>query len=174
MNKSVAIPLIQAGTVTDVKSPALNLNENCTVNIIRGGRRSDQSALLANVLGGSATFDKRVDNIDSKTIPDCVGYAAKHVFGVNIPGCATPGKVFVGQRKDPFAVNLGVIFDLINAPRSVVTNPSLMNAGMDDLADKNVTTLALEAPAARPVGASPVIGGWTTAGRRRACVKASA
>jgi len=26
--------------------------------------------------------------------------------------------VFVGQRKDPFAVNLGVIFDLINVPAS--------------------------------------------------------
>ena len=36
------------------------------------------------------------------------------IYAVNIPGCGTPGRVFVGQRKDPFAVALGKIFDLIN------------------------------------------------------------
>ena len=30
-----------------------------------------------------------------------------------IPGCGT-GRVFVGQRKDPFVVNLGETFDLVN------------------------------------------------------------
>ena len=38
--------------------------------------------------------------------------AVKHVYNVNIPGCSQPGKLFVGQRKEPFAVNLGTIFDL--------------------------------------------------------------
>ena len=31
-----------------------------------------------------------------------------------IPGCAGDGRVFVGQRKDPFRVNLGETFDLVN------------------------------------------------------------
>ena len=169
MGKMVPIPIIQAGQVTDRNSPALNLNESFTVNIIRGDRRSGISSPLTNVIGGSATFDKPVDNIGTKTLPDYPGYAAKHIYSVNIPGCATPGKVFVGQRKDPFAVNLGVIFDLVNAPLSVITDPTLINAGVDDLADKNVTALALEVPAACLVtdAAHPVIGGWTSASLRQ-------
>ena len=169
MNKMVPIPLIQAGVVTDLKSPSLNLNESFTVNIIRGDRRTGDSAALTNANGGSATFDKPVDNIGTKTIPDYAGYAAKHVYSVNIPGCATPGRLFVGQRKDPFAVNLGVIFDLVNAPLAVITDPALINAGMDDLADKNVTELAIEVPAAclRTDSAHPVIGGWTSASLRQ-------
>ena len=169
MNKMVPIPLIQAGAVTDLKSPSLNLNESFTVNIIRGDRRTGASAAITNAVGGSATFDKPVDNIGTKTIPDYAGYAAKHIYSVNIPGCATPGKLFVGQRKDPFAVNLGVIFDLVNAPLAVITDPTLINAGMDDLADKNVTELAIEVPAAclRTDAARPVIGGWTSASLRQ-------
>ena len=169
MGKNVPIPLIQAGQVTDRNSPALNLNESFTVNIIRGHRRSGVSGPLTNVVGGSAIFDKPVDNIGSKTIPDYAGYAAKHIYSVNIPGCATPGKLFVGQRKDPFAVNLGVIFDLVNAPLGVITDPALINAGNDDLADKNVTALALEVPTACLItdAAHPVIGGWTSASLRQ-------
>jgi hypothetical protein len=88
---------------------------------------------------------------------------------VNIPGCSTPGKVFVGQRQDPFAVNLGAIFDLVNAPVDVITNPALINAaGPGDLADKNITALALEVPKNCLVGsADKVIGGWTSASLRQ-------
>ena len=43
---------------------------------------------------------------------------------VNIPGCTAPGKVFVGQSKDPFAVNLGVIFDLLNVPGAADFTPA--------------------------------------------------
>ncbi len=139
------------------------------VNIIRGDRRSGASAALTNASTGSPTFNKPVDNIGTKTIPDYVGYAAKHVYSVNIPGCAVPGRLFVGQRKDPFAVNLGVIFDLINAPLSVITDSTLINAGMDSLADKNVTALELEVAASCLVSdpSHPVIGGWTTASLRQ-------
>ena len=168
-NKTVPIPLIQAGQVTDVNSPALNVNESYAVNIIRGDRRSGASAALTNASTGSPTFNKPVDNIGTKTIPDYVGYAAKHVYSVNIPGCAVPGRLFVGQRKDPFAVNLGVIFDLINAPLSVITDSTLINAGIDSLADKNVTALELEVAASCLVSdpSHPVIGGWTTASLRQ-------
>jgi hypothetical protein len=79
-----------------------------------------------------------------KTIPDYAGYAAKHVYSGQHPGCAMPAKVFVGQRQDPFAVNLGTIFDLVNAPVAVITNPALINAAPNTIGDKNVTTLALE------------------------------
>ena len=173
---NVPIPLIQAGGVTVPNSPNLNLNETFTVNIVRGDRRRGARGSVTNADGGSATFAKPVDNIGSKTIPDYNAYAAQHIYTVNIPGCSAPGKLFVGQRKDPFAVNLGVIFDLVNVPLSVITNPALKNAatdpannaGADNLADKNVTTLAIEVPkSCLTAGTDPVIGGWTTASVRQ-------
>jgi len=168
-DKSVAIPLIQSGTVSDVAAANLNVNETYTVNIVRGDRRSGTSQSITNATGGSATFDKPVDNIGTKTIADYAGYAAKHVYNVTIPGCSMPGKVFVGQRKDPFAANLGVIFDLVNAPVSVITDPSLINAAPNSLANHNVTTLALEVHKSCLVaGTETVIGGWTTASMRQA------
>ncbi len=60
------------------------------------------------------------------------------------PAARCTGRVFVGQRKDPFAVNLGEVFDLVNAPVSVITDPALIGAAPNIIDDKNVTTLALE------------------------------
>jgi hypothetical protein len=103
-----------------------------------------------------------------KTLPDYAAYAAKHIYNVNIPGCAMPGKVFAGQRKDPFAVNLGTIFDLVNAPVAVITDPALINAAPNTIDDKNVTTLALEVhKSCLTAGTDPVIGGWTSASLRQ-------
>jgi len=63
------------------------------------------------------------------------GLADQHIYTVNIPGCDMPGKVFVGQRQDPFAIGLGVVFDLVNAPLSVITTPALrMPASMSSTA----------------------------------------
>ncbi|MDX1252657.1 MAG: DUF4331 family protein [Gammaproteobacteria bacterium] len=72
--------------------------------------------------------------------------------------------MFVGQRKDPFVVNLGEIFDLIN------TNPlGPVDGEADDLADKNVTSFILEIPAnCLASNGDPAIGGWTTASVRQA------
>ena len=86
---------------------------------------------------------------------------------VTIPGCGVPARMFVGQRKDSFAVNLAETFDLVNyrAP-AVEFDPNAERSARDDLADKNVTTIALEVAAScltAPGGRDPVIGGWTTA-----------
>lgn len=92
------------------------------------------------------------------------------VYAVAIPGCATPGRVFVGQRKEGFAINLGAIFDLINAPLALITNPALINAAPNPLADKNITTLALEIHKSCLLSMTthdPVIGTWTTASIRQ-------
>ncbi len=167
-DKMVAIPLIQAGQVSAPNAGALNVNEQFSVDIVRGDRRGGQRAAVTNAAGGSATFDKPVDNIGTKTIPDYVGYAAKHIYNVNIPGCAMPAKLFVGQRKDPFAVNLGTIFDLVNAPLAVITDPALINAAPNTIDDANVTTLAMEVhKSCLTKGTETVIGGWTTASLRQ-------
>jgi hypothetical protein len=167
--QQVNIPLIQAGSVSSVNDPNLQLHESFTVALVRGDRRKGHGGQLTNAANGASSFDKPVDNIGVKTIPDYAGYAAKHIYSVNIPGCDQPGKLFVGQRKDPFAVNLGTIFDLVNAPVAVLTDPSLINAVPNQLDDKNVTTLALEVHrACLTAGNEPVIGGWTTASLRQA------
>jgi len=168
-DKSVPIPLIQSGTVAEPKAATLNVNESFTLDIVRGDRRSGTRASITNATGGSATFDKPVDNIGKKTIADYAAYAAKHVYTVTIPGCGMPGKVFVGQRKDPFAVNIGTIFDLVNAPVGVITDPALINAVPNPLDSKNVTTLALEVhKSCLLAGSETVIGGWTSASLRQA------
>jgi hypothetical protein len=143
-DKQVAIPLIQAGSVSARQDAALNLGESYTVGVVRGGRRSGNPGLLTNAQGGASRFDKPVDNIGTKTIADYAAYAAKHVYEVKVPGCSQPARLFVGQRQVPFAVNLGAIFDLVNAPLSVITNPALIGAAPNTIGDKNVTTLALE------------------------------
>jgi hypothetical protein len=169
--KNVAIPLVQAGQVANVRDANLNLAETYSVTLVRGDRRTGTASNVVNAVGGSSTFDKPVDNIGTKTIPDYAGYAARHIHTVNIPGCAMPAKVFVGQRQDPFAVNLGAIFDLVNAPLAVITNPALINAAPNTIGDKNVTSLALEVHKSCLKSSDQgddVIGGWTTASLRQA------
>ena len=167
--KDVAIPLVQAGAIANPGDGTINLGESYSVTLVRGDRRSGTRQAVTNASGGATTFAKPIDNIGTKTIPDYVGYAAKHIYTVNIPGCSTPAKMFVGQRKDPFAVNLGTIFDLVNAPVSVITNPALINAVPNVIDDANVTTLALEVhKSCLTNGSDPVIGGWSTASLRQA------
>jgi hypothetical protein len=166
--KNVAIPLVQAGQVVNRGDGTLNLAESFSLTLVRGDRRSGQAQAITHANGGSATFVKPVDNIGVKTIPNYAAYAAQHIYSVNIPGCAMPGKVFVGQRQDAFAVNLGVIFDLVNAPAAVITNPALIGAAPNTIGDKNVTTLALEVHKdCLKSSNDDVIGGWTSASLRQ-------
>ncbi len=167
-NEMVAIPLTQAGQVSAPNAAALNVNERYTLTLIRGDRRNGNASSISHASTGATTFDKPVDNIGTKTIPNYPAYAAQHVFPISIPNCAMPAKVFVGQRQDPFAVNLGTIFDLVNADLATITNPALINAVPNTIGDKNVTTLALEIhKSCLTQGNEAVIGAWTTASLRQ-------
>jgi hypothetical protein len=159
---------MQDGTVSLPRDQHVQVNETYTVTLVRGNQRNGSAAAITNAANGSATFDKPVDNIGEKTIPNYASYAAQFIYNVNIPGCSTPGRLFVGQRQDGFAVNLGVIFDQVDAPVSVITNPADIGITPNPLADKNVTTLALEvAKSCLVQGTETVIGGWTTASLRQ-------
>ena len=106
-----------------------------------------------------------MDNIGDKTFGGAgqyANYAMQHQYDVSVPGCAMPARLFVGQRKDPFAVNLGKIFDLVNLDP---LGPA--DAAPNTIDDKNVTTLALEIAIDCLRGADPVIGAWTTASLRQ-------
>ncbi len=170
--KKVSIPLvINGGKIETVNAPGVNVRETYSVTLVRGDRRRGMRSSLTSVSGGAPTFDKPIDNIGNKSIPDYDTYAANHVYSAHIPGCAAPARLFVGQRKDAFVVNLGEIFDLINITAPAVEfDPNAERAARDDLAFKNITSLSLEVPTTCLLHASandPVIGGWTTASLRQ-------
>ncbi|MEO8166006.1 MAG: DUF4331 domain-containing protein, partial [Betaproteobacteria bacterium] len=143
-------------------SSKLNLVQTYTVDVVRGNRRLARSA-VTNASGGGTTFAKPVDNIGVKTLPNYAAYAAQYLYTINIPGCATPGRMFVGQRKDPFKIPVGKVFDLINL--DPLGSPT---ANADALAGKNVTALALEVPiSCLGIGSDNVVGAWTTASLRQ-------
>ncbi len=165
--KMVSIPLVQNGSadVNAPDSPALNVHESYSIDLIRGPRRTGTKQPIMNATKGGTRFDKPVDYIGQKTISDYVSYADKHLWDITIPGCAGTGRVFVGQRKDPFVVNLGETFDLVNIKYPATElNPLAEFATADSLGDDNVTSLILEVPiACLTEGKGNIIGGWTTA-----------
>ena len=171
--KSVKIPLINSGVISGVNPATLNVRETFTVDLVRGDRRSGTrsgptAGALTNVTGGSATFDKPVDNIGDKVFGGAgayATYAGQHIYSVNVPGCTTPGKIFVGQRKEPFYIAVGKIFDLFNL------DPLGPEAGgnNNDLEAKNISTISMEMPiGCLTTATDPVIGAYTTASVRQA------
>ena len=145
--KDVLIPLINSGTLSEVNDPKLNVRETYTVDLVRGDRRSGARSSVTNSGDGGAEFDKPVDNIGDKTFCGATcyeTYANKHIYSVAIPGCAAPGRMFVGQRKEPFYIAVGKIFDLFNL------NPlgAEVDGNKNDLEGKNISSIALEVPIA--------------------------
>ena len=155
--KKVPVPVLNIGPVNTAGSN-LNVIQSYTVKLIRNGN-AQAPASLENVNSSATTFYKPADNIGEKSIPDYPSYAANFIYEVKIPGCVTPGRVFVGQRKEGFFINVGEIFDLVNL------NPlGPRDAKKNDLTMKNITSIALEVPikCLVPWG-DPVIGAYTTA-----------
>lgn len=164
--KSVLIPLINSGLIAGVNPAALNVRESYTIDIVRGDRRTGTRTRLTNATGGASTFDKPVDNIGEKSFGGANGYetyANQHIYDVVIPGCSN-GRVFVGQRKEPFYIAVGKIFDLINL------NPlgPEVNGNANNLEGKSVSSIAMELPIGCLVaGSDPVIGAYTTSSVRQ-------
>ena len=179
----VAIPLKNSGMVTGDGSANLNFNQTYTLTVVAGDRRTGVATPVVNAANGSTVFTKPMDYIGEKSFGTPAAYAAyagQYIYTINIPGCGTPGRVFVGQRKEGFSVNLGEVFDLVNFvpvegdsapgagdgkgfPGGITQNPA-----NNTLSGKNITTLALEVPAVCLKGAgNGVIGAWTTSSVRQ-------
>ena len=153
---NVAIPLSNAGDASN--SANVQTNESYNVTMVKGDRRSGSRTSLGN-------FNKPFDYIGTKSFADYPTYARSFIKTLNLGSCGQ-GKVFVGQRAEGFAIDLGRVFDLVNL------NPlGARDGGTNILADKNVTSIAMEVPKACLVNATskdPVIGAWTTASVRQA------
>lgn len=173
--KSIPVPLTNIGPISATDMSAQNVVETYSLTLVTGDRRHGQAAPITDASNGSATFSKPLDNIGAKSIPNYDAYANSFIHSIQIPGCSTPGRVFVGQRMDGFVVNLGETFDLVNikypAEELAPAGTNARNVEANSLADKNVTSLALEIPTScLTAGTEPVIGAWTTASLRQAKV----
>lgn len=165
--KRMSVPVVNVGAISAGRTDALNVVETFSLTLVRGDRRSGAATPVRNAANGATVFTKPVDNIGLKSIPDYAAYAASHVYSIDLGGGFT-GRMFVGQRKDPFVVNLGETFDLVN-----YSNPlGPPDAQPDTLADKNVTALVLELPIAFVTrnAETPIVAGWTAASLRQARV----
>jgi hypothetical protein len=122
--------------------------------------------------GGSEVIAKDVptppSNVGPKTIPD---YAKVEAGAIkDLPG---GGKVFAGQREDPFFAALGRIFDTVNLTGAGLGN---QGGGVDDLAGYGVQSIVLQVPEsdvtsdAKPVAdekaPNAVVGVWTSTERQ--------
>jgi hypothetical protein len=177
--RMVKVPLKNIGGITAMDQSAANFSESYSLNLVTGPQASGTSAPLTNSTTSSTSFGKPLDYIGNKTFTNgstYAEYANSFIYDFAIPGCESMGRVFVGQRKDPFVVNLGKTFDLVNYVP--VEGDSAPGAGdgngfpggitqdsmNDDLADKNVTAIAVEIPKACATGdGNGTIGAWTTA-----------
>ena len=176
--KTVAVSFINLGSPD---TAALNVLETYSVKVVKGDRRTGTAKDVTNAAGGATTFKKPTDYIGTKSYgapPAYATYANKFKYDVNIPDCATPARIFVGQRHESFAVNLGTIFDLVNAPAAVITNGGTRAGrsagGAGPIDGKNITSIAMEVPISCLTtgtgGVKDIIGGWTTASVRQARV----
>ena len=174
----VAIPLRNYGGIVNKGDATISEAEFYTVTAIDGDRRSGKRTKVKGP-NADGTFTKPIDNIGNKSIPDYPAYANQHIYKLKL-ACGT-GKVFVGQRAEAFAVNLGAVFDLVNlVPIQGLDNPLwpqynvgagafpggiMQDRANDDLVGKaNVTSIAVELPRSCLTNkGNGVIGGWTTA-----------
>jgi Domain of unknown function (DUF4331) len=112
-------------------------------------------------------------NVGPKTIPNYDQVQAGAIK--NLPG---GGKVFAGQRDDPFYASLGRIFDTVNLTGAGLGN---QGGGVDDLAGYAVQSIVLQVPESdvtrdgKPVAnekaANAVVGVWASTERRAISVK---
>jgi hypothetical protein len=150
-------------TVTSLNDPELNVRQTYTLvrETYRNGKLRGSSVVARNQPAVPA-------NIGPKTMPSYGSLAARGVRSLS-----GGGKVFVGQRDDPFFVDLGTTFDSINF-RSGTGN---QGGGKDDLAGYNTNSVVLQVPESkvtrdhRPVSSATagnaVVGVWSSTERRR-------
>ena len=124
--------LYNTGRVTSIDDPDFNIRQTYTVAEVRDGVRT----VLASGLPTPPV------NIGPRSTPNYARVASQAVQRVG------DYKVFAGQRDDPFAVDLGSVFDLLglrplNGAHAI---PLPTENGVDGLGGYNVHTLAIQVP----------------------------
>jgi hypothetical protein len=154
----VPSPVFNSQAVSAViDPPEAAIRQTYTVELIKHGPGGGVTQLTDT--NGNAVFVKPPDNVGARSFANYEAYALGHVFDLAAP--AHFGRVFVGQRKDPRAISMGALYDLVNL--NLVGPPS---GGQNDLAGKNVTALSIEVPVSLLGAATKLIGVWSTASLR--------
>ena len=162
--------LYNTGPITSIDSTAWNRPQSYSVTRVE---RDPYGRCHARSLGSG--FMVPPCNVGERSTPNyqaTFGAASVH----NLKG---GGKVFAGQRSDPFFVDLGSIFDLaglrpLNGAHAI---PLPVMQGMNGLQGMNVHTIALQVPKTaltagghaptNPLASSSVIGVWSATYRSR-------
>ena len=141
--------LYNTGPITSLNDTDFNVPQTMTVNRLVwnmvGNRRYATPTLLARDLKLPPV------NVGKNSLPNYDAVADQAIYGV--PG---GGKVFAGQRDDPFFVDLGAVFDLLQ----------VQNPGKDALEESNILTIALQVPIASIRTGDKVIGVWASSSRQ--------
>jgi len=153
-------------TVDSLNDPNLNVRQHYDVTRIAykpNGKLRSAKVIARNV-------PVVPSNIGPKTMPN---YEALATQGIKaLPG---GGRVFAGQRDDPFYVDLGQTFDSINFRPGVGTGNQ--GGGKDDLAGYNTNSIVLQVPEGQvtkngksvsgPSASNAVVGVWSSTDRRK-------
>jgi hypothetical protein len=149
------------GSINDSK---LNVKQtyNITREVYKNGKKRSEKVIARGI-------PVAPNNVGPSTFPNYDAVAAQAIR--SLPG---GGKVFAGQRDDPFFVDLGQTFDAINFRPNVGTGNQ--GGAKDDLAGYNVHSVVLQVPksdvtrdgkaVSGPAAPNAVIGVWSSTERR--------
>lgn len=149
--------------VTSIDDPDLNIVQH--YDVVREKMRRGRVV-------GSTRVGRRLpvapSNIGPKTMPNYSAIAAGAIKTMS-----GGGRVFAGQRDDPFFVDLGATFDALNLREGTGNE----GGGKDDLAGYNVHSIVMQVPEAQvtrngqpvvsPDASNAVVGVWSSTERRR-------
>ena len=135
-------------------------------------------------LFGGAAKPTVPSNIGPRTTPDYATLAAQGIF----TDADTHIRVFVGQRAETFAIDLGAVFDTLNFRRALPAQSAAEDAndnsnpfGFDNFSGFNISTIAIEIPVARltqnrktPTASTGTIGVYASTARRRETLRRGA
>ena len=158
--------LYATGPITSLNDPDFNSRQYYDVTKYAGDYKNKQ------VIATHVPVPP--DNIGPTSTPNYDALAAAAIYNL-----ANGGKVFVGQRDDPFFVDLGAVFDLA----TIRQPPGNAGGGIDNVAGFNTSSIVLQLPISEVTGChceatlpltpnspDPVIGVWTDTYRQRTSV----
>src|SRR4051812_26918071 len=153
-------------TVDSLNDPNLNVRQH--YNVTRLAYRKNGRLRSAKVIARNLPVVP--SNIGPKTMPNYTALATE-----GIQALPNGGRVFAGQRDDPFFVDLGQTFDSINFRPGVGTGNQ--GGGKDDLAGYNTNSIVLQVPEGQvtrdgkavsgPGASNAVVGVWSSTDRRK-------
>ena len=134
-------------------SEGLGLRQKYTVRILVKQNGALQPVFEIGSAASGGPLIAVPSNVGARTMPNYAALAAKGIFSIDVGGL--PLRVFAGQRKETFSIDLASTFDTLNFRRNppVLTNAedasnSTNPFGTNDFEGLNVNTIAVEVPLA--------------------------